>query len=108
MERGSATAEFAVVLPAVMVLAVLLLSLTRVSMVSMACQDAANQVARVMVSQSDADSARRVAASVVGEEASVTIGESSGMTEVVVSCPVMPGPLGVLPTHVEGRAYGLG
>lgn len=106
-ERGSATAEFAMTLPAVMALAVLLLSLGRVSMVSMACQDAANQVARIAVTGADSESMGQVVAGVAGGGASFAMNESADMVEATVVCPVLPGPLGVLPAQVEGHAYGV-
>lgn len=105
-ERGSATAEFAVVLPVVMVLAVLVLALARTSMVAMTCQDAANQAARV--ASADAQSnAGDIVARLAGGDASLTLAQGNGMVEAVVTCPVLPGPLGVLPAHVQGRAYGV-
>ena len=105
-ERGSATAEFAVVLPVVMVLAVLVLALARTSMVAMSCQDAANQAARVAAAGTQTN-AGDIVTQLAGGDASLTLAQGDGMVEAVVTCPVLPGPLGVLPAHVQGRAYGV-
>lgn len=105
-ERGSATAEFAVVLPVVMVLAVLVLALARTSMAAMTCQDAANQAARATAADTQSN-AGDIVARLAGGDASLTLTQGDGMVEVVVTCPVLPGPLGVLPAHVQGRAYGV-
>lgn len=50
-DRGAATAEFAVVLPAVAMVAMVLLCLTRTVTVSMRCQDAASAVVRELVTR---------------------------------------------------------
>lgn len=104
-ERGSATAEFAVVLPVVMVLAVLVLAMARTAMVAMTCQDAANQAARVAAAGNG--DAGVVVTRLAGGNASLSMTQGDGMVEAVVTCPVLPGPLGVLPAHVQGRAYGI-
>lgn len=48
-DEGTATAEFAVVLPVIVVLAALLLYLGRASVVSVGCQDAAANAARALM-----------------------------------------------------------
>ena len=50
-DSGAATAEFAVVLPAVAMVAMVLLCLTRTVTVSMRCQDAASAVVRELVTR---------------------------------------------------------
>lgn len=50
-DRGAVTAEFAVVLPAVAMVAMVLLCLTRTVTVSMRCQDAASAVVRELVTR---------------------------------------------------------
>ena len=76
---GTVTAEFAVVLPCVAAVAILVLCLGRASIVSMNCQDAAAAGARAMAIDA-------------GGEAKV------------VRCPVAADPTGVLPASVVGKA----
>ena len=87
-DRGAATAEFAVVLPAVAMVAMVLLCLTRTVTVSMRCQDAASAVVRELVTRegglSGAGHSRRVTA----------------------QGPVLPDPFGVRPVNVTGSATG--
>ena len=106
-EEGSATAEFAMILPAVVVMAVLVLSLTRVVVVSMDCQDAAAAAAREAVLAGDSGNSAAAARTVAGSSASVTLSRSNGTVTATVHCPVLPGPLGVLPTRVTGTAVGI-
>lgn len=107
-DRGTVTAEFAVVLPTVMVVALLLLSSARAVMVSMNCQEAARVAAREMVIASDGDAnPSDVVARIAGPHATVRITEQRDQITVITRCPVGPGPLGVLPVAVEGEAVGL-
>ncbi|WP_335341928.1 TadE/TadG family type IV pilus assembly protein [Bifidobacterium moraviense] len=103
------TAEFAVILPVVMTLVLLLLGLTQAIGVSLACQDAARAAAyEVVVAGADADpvAAARAAAGTVDVAVSVDHGDDG--TRIRTTCPVMPGPLDVLPVTVGGTAMALG
>lgn len=106
---GAVTAEFATVLPVVVALAVLLLTLTRVVVVQVACQDAASSAARAAVTASsagvDPQKAAVTAAGQVGVVAAVSL--SADTVTVTTSCPVVPDPMGVLPTKVTGKAVGV-
>ncbi|KAB8294401.1 TadE/TadG family type IV pilus assembly protein [Bifidobacterium avesanii] len=104
-DRGSATAEFAVVLPAVMAMVMLLLGLTRAITVSLDCQEAARAIARSTVAAQSVEDYGSVAHAIAGES-DVTVHELPDRWEVRVACPLMPGPLGVLPLRVEGEAIG--
>lgn len=106
-DRGAATAEFAVVLPAVVVVAVILICLMRVVTVSMDCQDAAAAAAREMVVAQDNADPQSVARAVAGDEISVTIRRGESEAQVTVLCPVIPDPFGVLPTKVTGSSTGV-
>ncbi|EFA22261.1 TadE family type IV pilus minor pilin [Bifidobacterium gallicum] len=105
-DDGAATAEFACVLPVVVVLAVSLLYVARASVVSLSCQDAAASAARALVVEGDDAQGRAVMAArqAAGDDVRVTVGASTGGTQVTVSCAVVPDPLGVLPTRVQGKA----
>ncbi|MBT1161998.1 pilus assembly protein [Bifidobacterium sp. SO1] len=109
-DRGAATAEFAVVLPAVVAVAVLLLCLSRTVVISMDCQDAAVSAVRELVVADgvDADTdLQSVVRAVAGGNASATASYGDEQVTVTVQCPVVPDPLGVLPTRVTGRATGV-
>lgn len=105
-DEGSATAEFAVVLPCVAVVAMLVLCLGRASVVSMNCQDAAAAGARAMtVIGTDGEARARnaaLAAAVEGSSVSFMVGPDS--VAVTVQCPIVPDPVGVLPARVVGKA----
>lgn len=104
-DRGSATAEFAVVLPAVMAMVLLLLALTRAIAVSLDCQEAARTVARSIAVAQTVDDYGSVAHAIAGD-ADVTVRDLPDRWEIRISCPLLPGPLDVLPAHVEGHAIG--
>ncbi|MBT1177653.1 pilus assembly protein [Bifidobacterium callimiconis] len=107
-DQGTVTAEFAVVLPTVMVVALLLLSSARAVMVSMNCQEAARVAAREMVIASDGDAnPSDVVTRIAGSRATVRVEEKQDQITVTTRCPVGPGPLGMLPVAVEGEAVGL-
>lgn len=101
---GSATAEFAIVLPSIIAIAGLILAIGRVVIVSMDCQSAAAAAAREFVVTGDESSARSIAAGVAGGEPHVSIAHDGQSTSVTVECSVLPGPLDVTPTRVTGNA----
>lgn len=106
-DAGAVTAEFAVVLPAVVVVAAVLIALSRTVVVSMGCQDAASAAVReIVVSGDEADPAGAVR-SVAGSDASVTTVSGDATVTVSVSCPVIPDPLGILPVSVTAEATGV-
>ena len=107
LERGSVTAEFATVLPAVMVVALLLLSLTRLVGVSIGCQDAASAAARAAVAAGGGADASAAARNAVGDGIALNVSTAGQRVSVVARCPVLPDPRGVLPTVVEGRTVGI-
>lgn len=107
-DRGAATAEFAVVLPAVVAVAVLLLCLSRAVIVSMDCQDAAAAAAReLVISGEEAVDAAAMARAVAGDGVTASVTYGGDRVTVVTQCPVVPDPLGVLPTRVTGTASGV-
>jgi Flp pilus assembly protein TadG len=105
-DDGAVTAEFATVLPAVMVIALVLMSLARAVVVSMDCQDAAAVVAReLVVARGEVDGGALVR-SVAGPGATVAVDRAGDTVTVTTSCPVIPGPGNVLPTKVRATAVG--
>lgn len=108
-DTGSVTAEFAVVLPAVMVVALVLLSLGRAVLVGVECQDGARAAARELAVSQEVDGrartrARSAAAKVAGAAASVALAPADGMVRVTLTCPLLPGPLRLIPANVTGEA----
>ena len=77
---GSATAEFAIVLPSIIAIAGLILAIGRVVIVSMDCQSAAAAAAREFVVTGDESSARSIAADVAGGKPHVSIAHDGQST----------------------------
>ena len=96
-DSGAATAEFAVVLPAVAMVAMVLLCLTRTVTVSMRCQDAASAVVRELVTREGGlsgagMSVNAVASGIAGEGAVVSVADDGHSIRVTAQCPVLPDP----------------
>lgn len=107
-DEGSATAEFALVLPVVVMLAALLLYMARASVVRMECQDAAATAARALVVKGDEADVASIVSNTAGAASSVAVsGDVDATFTVTVACPVIADPLGVLPMTVEGSATGV-
>ena len=106
-DEGAVTAEFAVVLPAVILVTVVLIALARTVTVSMSCQDAAAVAVREIVVAGDESDPVGAAQAVAGADSSVSVTYGSEAVSVTVSCPVIPDPLGVLPTVVTAEATGV-
>lgn len=105
-DRGSVTAEFAMVLPAVMALAMMLLALVSAVVTRIDCQDAASAAAREMLISGDAKRSEQVARTAGGEDTEVGIRRDDTYVVVSTKCPILPDVLGVLPLYVSGRAAG--
>jgi Flp pilus assembly protein TadG len=110
-DSGAVTAEFAVVLPAVIVVALVLLSLGRAVVARVECQDAARagakEIAVAEVVDAAATTRARAAAIAVSSQGKVTFSQSSSSVKVSVECPLLPGPLGIFPAHVGGVAVAI-
>lgn len=103
-DSGAVTAEFAVILPAVVAVAALLLGLTQAVSVSLNCQDAARVAAReIVVHQGEGDPAG-IVQQIAGPHAQLSMKRSDSSISVLVTCPITAGPFGVLPAHVSGSA----
>ncbi|WP_243390202.1 TadE family type IV pilus minor pilin [Bifidobacterium margollesii] len=109
MENGTVTAEFAVILPAVMVVALLLFSSARAVTVGMECQEAARAAAREIVVAADSGAANPsgVAARIAGTGVSVAVAKGGREVAVTTRCPVLPGPLGIVPASMTGKAVAI-
>ena len=106
-DSGTVTAEFAIVLPAVMALAILLLALTQTVRTSMTCQEAANVAAREVVVHQGGGDPGTIAARVAGGSSVLSLDRSGRQVRVSLSCPLVSTPLGVLPPRIQGRAVAI-
>jgi hypothetical protein len=110
-DQGSATAEFSIVLPAVVVLALLVLSLGRAVLVHVDCQDAARAGAREIATAQGFTSQVRQKALTAAEEVSAgsraVFQEKGNQVRVDVSCNLLPGPMGIFPAVVHGEAVAI-
>lgn len=116
-QAGAVTAEFAVILPAVAALAVLVCALGRAVVLRIECQDAAHVIAQRIVAQMQADPAagelqpavtqwaEETTHRLVNGGASVSLAVSDDGVDVRVSARVVPDPLRVLPATVTGYAF---
>lgn len=106
-DEGAATAEFAVVLPVIVVLAALLLYLGRASVVSVGCQDAAANAARALMVQGSGSGSQAVAQTAAGDGVRIQVRTAGNGFEVIAHCAVVADPWGVVPRTVTGRAHGI-
>ncbi|MBT1174224.1 pilus assembly protein [Bifidobacterium sp. LC6] len=103
-EEGTVTAEFAMVLPSVIVVAALVLALGRLVAVSVDCNSAASAAARELIVTGSESAARNIAAQVAESSVTVTIHQAGRLRHIQVTCPLLPGPMGLTPASVPGRA----
>lgn len=102
-DSGAVTAEFAIILPTVAILAIVLIFVGKSVVNTMNCNDAAGQVAYYIASTHDSKEAQNIVHKVYGKNSSVKVEYVGNMANIVVSCPVVPDPLKVLPMQVEAR-----
>ncbi len=100
-DRGSVTAETAVVLPVLVLVAALAAWALAIVGAQLACVEAARAAARAAARGDPPDAVRRQARESVGGSAQVTLREAGGRLEVDVSARV-PGPLSRLGRVVPG------
>jgi Flp pilus assembly protein TadG len=106
-DTGTVTAEFAMILPAVLALAVLLLALASAIIARMDCQDAAAAAARELVISGDAQRARDVAVLAAGQGTSMETWQSGRQFVITTNCPIVSDAYGLLPVSVSAKAAGL-
>ena len=106
-DEGAATAEFAVVLPVIVMLAALMLYLGRASVVSVGCQDAAAYAARAVMVQGSGAGSQAMAQAAAGEGARIEVRPAGIGCEVIAHCAVVADPWGIVPRMVRGRAHGI-
>jgi len=103
-ERGSATAELAVALPAVVLLLVVVLVLAAAAGSQLRCADAARTGARAAALGEDTGAITAAAERVAGTGAVVTVHRDGEWVTVTVSRSVASGPLGGAPLRAKAAA----
>lgn len=88
-QRGSATAEFAICLPAVLLVVLLVLTLAAVSLAQLRCADAARAGARAAALGEDSAAVSRIATTRAGPDAWVEVSSDGDWVTVRVGRPVL-------------------
>ena len=104
-DEGAATAEFAVVLPVIVMLAALMLYLGRASVVSVGCQDAAANAARALMVQGSGSGSQAMAQAAAGDGARIEVRPAGIGFEVIAHCAVVAdNGDGACTWHMAGEA----
>jgi len=103
-ERGSVTAELALVLPAVVVVLLVCTSLGLAAIGQLRCADAARAAARAAAIGEPADVVVAVAQDLAGPDAEVTLQRHGDWVVVAVSRPVVAPVAGLGPLHASAEA----
>ncbi|WP_018142418.1 TadE family protein [Alloscardovia criceti] len=114
-DAGTVTAEFAIVFPTVVAVAMLLISLVRVVIVQLDCHDAARQAAYVAIMSDQAGQpisesvieAEKTVKKLVGNSSSVSMEWSDEEFVVTTSCPVLSAGNYHVPLVMQGQAKGI-
>lgn len=107
VDPGAATAEFAVIMPAVVLMVTLLLYSVRACVVQLECQDAASNAARAAVVEGPGTSLQDIAMQSAPSASQVGVTRDGGRVRVEVRCTVVADPMGVLPATVVATAVGV-
>jgi Flp pilus assembly protein TadG len=109
--RGTVTAEFAVILPLVALLAGLLLCSGSAVITRMDCQDAVSQGARYLGAAEDSPQRRAEIEKTVLAHApsgsSLTFTSVKPGIQLTLTCPIHAGALRLMPLHVQQSAIGI-
>ena len=109
-DRGAVTAEFAVMVPSVVLMLALVLGLTSASVARASCSDAARAVARMLVVERSAPiragQLEAAARDIAGPSASVAVEEAGDFVRVTVTAAVGRWPGQLLPARVSATALG--
>lgn len=102
--RGSVTAEFAIALPALVVLLTAVLTLAASATAQMRCVDAARVAARAVALGDDDATVRQAVQAVAGDDAQVLVTPAEEWVTVEVSAPVVGGWFSAVPLRATGTA----
>lgn len=103
-ERGSVTAEFALGLPAVMLVLLLVIGMAMHGASRVALEDGARAAARELARGESAETAEQTARSAAGDEVAVVISAEGEYTRVVLTRPVRVLGLIQLDTELTSEA----
>lgn len=103
-ERGSVTAEFALGLPAVMLVLLLVIGMAMHGASRVALEDGARAAARELARGESAETAEQTARSAAGDEVAVVISAEGQYTRVVLTRPVRVLGLIQLDTELTAEA----
>lgn len=101
-ERGSVTAEFALAIPAVILVLLLVLSLAMQGAARVSLEDAARSAARELARGEATAVAEQTARDIVGAQVNIVISQSGTYSRVVLTQPVQI--LGLIELNVEQSA----
>ncbi|TCD54540.1 pilus assembly protein [Alloscardovia theropitheci] len=114
-DKGTITAEFAVIFPSVVAITILIVSMSRVIVVQLDCHSAARQAAYAVITADEVGSeqssmnriAQRAAMSVAGKNTRTHINWNDTSFEVVTTCDVARIGKISLPLSMQGKARGV-
>lgn len=101
-DRGSVTAEFALAIPGVVLVLLLVISLAMQGAARIALEDGARAAAREMARGESASTAEQVARDAAGDHLEVSVSTEGQYTRVVVTRPVRV--LGLIELNAEQEA----
>ncbi|MDR2748460.1 MAG: pilus assembly protein [Bifidobacteriaceae bacterium] len=110
--KGSVTAEFAVIMPVVVVIIGIILSVFAAVSTTIRCQNTANHIAQQLVAKKYATGATfgvdvaSLVHSGVNSSAVWDVFEASPYVRVVIKSDISIGPVQIIPISVTGEAYG--
>ncbi|NDK31731.1 TadE family type IV pilus minor pilin [Nesterenkonia haasae] len=104
-ERGSVTAEFALVIPGVVIVLLLVVSLAMQGAARIALEDGARAAARELARGEPAAVAEKVARDTAGDEVTVSVTSVGTYTHVVLTQPVRVLGMIELNSEQEAEAY---
>jgi Flp pilus assembly protein TadG len=102
--RGSATAEFAIVLPAFFIVLAVVMSFLVGTVQAIKCQDAAREAARAFLTL-EGPNPETVVRKLLGNNSEVKITTFGSTTHILVSAQLFNLPLNFLPKFIQGEAW---
>jgi predicted hydrocarbon binding protein len=100
--RGSATAEFALTLPTLVIVLALVAAFLVGTVQSIRCQEAAREIARALAAQ-DVSDYEVIARTIAGSTAGLEITEEGEFVRVKVTAQIFHLPLGLIPPVIQGE-----
>lgn len=108
MSRGAVTAEFAVALPAVVLLLAILLAGSAAGVTQLRLEEAARAGARALARGEDTAAVNSIVRRLAGDSAASTVASDGEWLSVTVSCRVAGAVGALLPWTLSARAWARG